>query len=257
MLAAAAASPLRAEVDAEVLAAQASAALHRAVAFYREQVATEGSYLWKYSTDLTVRRGEGDATPSQGWVQPPGTPAIGLAYLDAWVATGDEYILAAAVETARALVRTQLVSGGWFHWIEFDPQARLAWCYRQPPSGCVEHRDGALPGSAKDAFHDNRHRDASTLDDAITQSALVLLIRVDEALGGADPAIREAADYGLARLLEAQYPNGAWPGRYDWKVPDALTAAAWRARYPASWSRTFVPYEEPRSTTSTTTSCAT
>jgi len=101
MLAAGAGSPLRAEVDAEVLAAQASAALHRAVAFYREQVATEGSYLWKYSTDLTVRRGEGDATPSQGWVQPPGTPAIGLAYIDAWVATGDEYILAAAVETAR------------------------------------------------------------------------------------------------------------------------------------------------------------
>jgi PelA/Pel-15E family pectate lyase len=244
LLAAAVASPLRAEVDAEVLAAQASAALHRAVAFYREQVATEGSYLWKYSTDLTVRRGEGDATPSQGWVQPPGTPAIGLAYLDAWVATGDEYILAAAVETARALVRTQLVSGGWFHWIEFDPQARLAWCYRQPPSGCVENGEVALPESAKDAFHDNRDRDASTLDDAITQSALVLLIRVDEALGGADPAIREAADYGLARLLEAQYPNGAWPGRYDWKVPDALTAAAWRARYPASWSRTFVPYEE-------------
>lgn len=228
-------SPSHAEVDHAALAAQAAAALHRAVAFYREQVATEGSYLWKYSPDLTARRGEGMASPSQGWVQPPGTPAIGQAYLDAWQATGDEYILAAAVEAAHALVATQLVSGGWYHWIEFDPEQRLAWCYRRPPSGC------AAGQRATEAFHDNDARDASTLDDAITQSALAFLIGVDRALGGTDAAVGEAVEYGLGKLLEAQYPNGAWPVRFDWKVPDRLTASAWRARYPASWPRAFTP----------------
>jgi hypothetical protein len=88
-----------AEPGRGVLAARASEALHRAVAFYRERVAVHGSYLWKYSPDLAVRRGEGEASPSQGWVQPPGTPAVGLAYLGAWEATGEGYLLDAALET--------------------------------------------------------------------------------------------------------------------------------------------------------------
>jgi hypothetical protein len=247
--------PALADSDPEALAARASEALHRAVAFYREQVAVHGSYVWKYSVDLTVRKGEGEASPSQGWVQPPGTPAIGLAYLAAWEATGDGYILDAALETARALVATQLVSGGWHHWIEFDPEARLAWCYRQPPSGCsapaaagaAPAQDAAAPSgdAGRLTFDDNDLRDASTLDDAITQSALTLLLRVDAALGGSDPAIREAIEYGLAKLIAAQYPNGAWPVRFDLKVPDELTASAWRARYPESWPREFVGPADP------------
>ena len=71
------------------------------------------------------------------------------------------------LSAARALVATQLVSGGWYHWIEFDPEQRLAWCYRRPPSGC------AAGQRATEAFHDNDARDASTLDET-TLIALLL-----------------------------------------------------------------------------------
>lgn len=99
-----------------------------------------------------------------------------------------------------------------------------------------------------EASEDNSDRDATTLDDGITQSALTFLIRVDAALAGSDPAIREAAEYGLAKLIKAQYPNGTWPARLDLKVPDALTASAWRARYPEAWPREFAPPQRPSST---------
>ncbi|MGH6943544.1 MAG: pectate lyase, partial [Geminicoccaceae bacterium] len=189
-------------------------------------------YVWRYSTDLTYRRGEALTTPSQGWVQPPGTPAVGLAFLEAYQATDDRYYLDAAADAAHALAATQLQSGGWFYGIEFDPQARKAWCYRVPPGGCT---DGELTPQAKE----NRHRDATTIDDNVSQSALELLMKVDALLRGEAPDIRAAVAYGLEKFMDAQYPNGAWPQRFDWKVPDRLTHSAWRARYPARWPREF------------------
>ena len=68
---------------------RAAAGLRRAVEYFRTQVATEGGYLWRYGEDLARREGEGKATATQVWVQPPGTPAVGLAYLAAYEATGD------------------------------------------------------------------------------------------------------------------------------------------------------------------------
>ena len=105
----------------------------RAAAFFRDEVAVHGSYGWRYSADLAYRRGEDLMTPSQGWVQPPGTPAVGLALLQAYAATRDRAFLEGAVETARALAQTQLSSGGWHAMIEFDPEQRNAWCYRRVP----------------------------------------------------------------------------------------------------------------------------
>jgi hypothetical protein len=89
---------------------RAANALSRAVAYFRDQVAVQGSYGWRYSADLTYRRGEGLMTPSQGWVQPPGTPAVGLALMQAYQATGARAFLDAAAEAARALAMTQLES---------------------------------------------------------------------------------------------------------------------------------------------------
>ena len=83
----------------------------RAAAFFRDEVAVQGSYGWRYSADLAYRRGEDLMTPSQGWVQPPGTPAIGLALLQAHAATGDRAFLEGAAEAARALAKTQLEFG--------------------------------------------------------------------------------------------------------------------------------------------------
>src|SRR6185436_19339543 len=92
---------------------EAVKALEKAVRFYRTEVSVHGTYLWQYSDDLSKREGEGKATATQGWVQPPGTPSVGLAFLKAWQATSNSYYLEAARETAHALARGQLLSGGW------------------------------------------------------------------------------------------------------------------------------------------------
>ena len=75
-----------------------------ATRFFRTKVATNGGYLWKYSLDFKQRAGEGKATPTQVWVQPPGTPAVGVVFLDAYNATGDKTYLEAARDAAMALV---------------------------------------------------------------------------------------------------------------------------------------------------------
>jgi hypothetical protein len=212
------------------LAPRASAAMASAAAFYRDEIAVHGSYGWRYSADLTYRRGEALLTPSQGWVQPPGTPAVGLALLQAYAATGDRTFLDGAAEAARALAATQLESGGWHAMIEFDPEQRKAWCYRVTPA---DQRDAA-------ARAENKLCDATTIDDNISQSALELLMRVDVALEGDDPQIRDAVFHGLGKFIEAQYPNGAWPVRFDRRVPNSHDWAALRARYPKTWSRTWV-----------------
>jgi hypothetical protein len=205
------------------------------VAYFRDEVAVQGSYGWRYSADLTFRRGEAVLTPSQGWVQPPGTPAIGLAMLQAYDATGASAFLDGAVEAARALAATQLESGGWYALMEFDPEQRKAWCYRQQPP---TQRDRAARAK-------NKQCNASTVDDNISQSALELLMRVDVALEGEDPLIRDAVAYGLEKAMAAQYPNGAWPVRFDKRASTGGAPAAARARYPEIWSRTAVKIEDP------------
>ena len=59
-------------------------ALKKAVTFFREKVSAEGGYLWRYSEDLSLREGEEKATATQAWLQPPGTPAVGEAFLAAY-----------------------------------------------------------------------------------------------------------------------------------------------------------------------------
>jgi hypothetical protein len=205
---------------------QAAESLHRATDYFRDEVAVDGSYLWRYSADLSYRRGEAFATPQQGWVQPPGTPAVGMAYLQAYAATGERSHLDGAIEAAHALAATQLQSGGWFYSMEFDPEQRKTWCYRVDPVGCDDR--------------DNRYRNTTTIDDNTSQSALRLLMLVDRALDGSDPVIREAVTYGLERFVEAQYPNGAWSVSSHRRVPDEDAPVVGPARYPATWPREFV-----------------
>src|SRR5687767_14516269 len=74
---------------------QAIAAMRKAAEFYRHQVASHGGYVYHYSLDLSQRWGEGVATKDQIWIQPPGTPTVGLSYLKAYEATGDQFYLEA------------------------------------------------------------------------------------------------------------------------------------------------------------------
>lgn len=192
---------------------------------YLTSIATEGGYLWRYSEDLRERQGEGKATPTQIWVQPPGTPSIGMAFLEAYSASRDERHLAAAQAAALALVRGQLESGGWDYLIEFDPNARRAWAYRSdPPNG----NDVSA-----------RRKNTTTFDDDNTQSALRFLIAFLDSATNRPPAdlrvIRDALDYGLDRMLAAQYPNGAWPQRHTGRPHEAGQHAPRPAQIPKDW----------------------
>jgi PelA/Pel-15E family pectate lyase len=206
----------------DALSANAEQSLRRAVTFFREHVAIHGGYLWRYAADLSRREGEGKATATQVWVQPPGTPAVGMAFMEAYEQTGDRYYLDAAIETAHALVKGQLQSGGWEYRIEFDPEKRPQYAYRS---------DGGTGG-----------HNTTTLDDDTTQAALRLLITVDRALKFEDAVLHEAARYGLDALLKAQYPNGAWPQRYS-AFPDPAKHPVKAAQYPESWSRTYAKHD--------------
>jgi hypothetical protein len=201
-----------------VLRSEVKTAMRRAAEFFRTQVTVQGGYLWRYSEDLSLREGEGKATATMAWVQPPGTPSVGMAFLDAHRATGDAYYLDAARQTAHALVSGQLRSGGWDYLIEFDPALRPKYAYRF---------NGDAGG-----------KNVTTLDDDNTQSALRLLMRVDEALKFKDEKIHETALFALGSLLAAQYPNGGWPQRFE-HTPDPDRFPTKRASYPESWSRTY------------------
>ena len=209
---------------ADDLPRSAQVAMERATRFFRTEVAHMGGYLWNYRSDFAVREGEVNAPASAIWVQPPGTPAVGLAMLEAYEATKNKYFLDGAIDAARALVWGQMSSGGWAATIDFDPQRAKAWHYR---------RD-VLAGDTQKGTRKN----STMLDDNNTQSALLLLMRVDRALDFKDAPIHEATLAGLQALLDAQYPNGAWPQHFS-GAPDPKKFPALRARYPDDWPRKF------------------
>ncbi|MGV2340095.1 MAG UNVERIFIED_CONTAM: hypothetical protein LVR18_40925 [Planctomycetaceae bacterium] len=129
------------------------AAMVRAVQAFRKQAGFRGGYVYEVSLDGSSRRGEGDATATEIWVQPPGTPEVAGAFLDAYRASPRPEFLEAANAAAAALLHGQLESGGWADRVDFDPAGKNAGRYR----------DGR--GKAKG-------RNYSTLDDDKTQSAL-------------------------------------------------------------------------------------
>jgi hypothetical protein len=206
--------------QAQLTRDEVHAALRKAVAFYREQVSVEGGYLWRYSEDLALREGENAATATMAWVQPPGTPSVGEAYLSAYERSQEKYLLDAAVHTARGLVKGQLHSGGWDYRIEYDSAKRNGYAYRA---------DGPAA---------ERARNVSTLDDDNTQSAVRFLMHVDRTLQFQDKEIHDATQFALDSLLQVQYPNGAWPQRFS-APPNAADFPVIKANYPESWPREF------------------
>ncbi len=168
---------------------EAVGALYKAGGYYRWQVAVHGGYVYYYSPDLKQRLGEGVATDSQIWVQPPGTPTVGMAFIEAYEATGDRFFLEAAQEAAEALIYGQLESGGWTNSIDFDPKGQVA-----------QYRNGR-----------GRGKNNSSLDDGQSSSAIRLIIQVDQALDFNNTSIHQSAQAALDALLAAQYPNGGFP----------------------------------------------
>ncbi len=175
---------------------QTLAAMKRASEFYRSQVASHGGYVYHYTLDLSRRWGEGEATRDQIWVQPPGTPTVGLAYVAAYKATKDAYYLEAVEEVATALIYGQLKSGGWTNCIDFDPKGdRIA-----------QYLNGRGGG-----------KNNSSLDDGQTQTAIRFMIQADAIFDFRNKAIHQSSLRALDALLAAQFPSGGFP--QVWSAP--------------------------------------
>lgn len=211
--------PVSILADEPLSSEQAAGLLQQAIEFHRGNVGYQGAYLWKYAADLSVQEGEGQASRTSGWTQPPGTPSVGEAYLYCWRRTGASCCLEAAVEAAQALVNSQLVSGGWSSHFDLGQPGRKRYAYRV---------DGV----------DRGRNNLTTFDDNKSQSAVMLLMHVDEALQFQDPVIHEAVEYALNAFLKAQYPNGAWPQQYA-EPPAAEQYPVVPASYPDTWPRTY------------------
>lgn len=193
-----------------VLKTKVKDAMRKATAFYRDNAASHGGYVYFYSIDLTQRWGEGVATADQVWVQPPGTPTVGMAFLKAYDATGDKFYLEAATSAAEALVYGQMKSGGWTNCIDFNSRGERVALYR--------HGNG-------------RGRNTSSLDDGQTQSAIRLLVHVDRALHFRNEKIHDTVVFALNALLTAQFENGAFPQVWDDDIAES-DPKAFHGNYP-------------------------
>ena len=54
-------------------------AMRRAIDFFRTEVSTHGGYVFRVSSDLSLREGEEKVGDSTAWIEPPATPAVGQA----------------------------------------------------------------------------------------------------------------------------------------------------------------------------------
>lgn len=209
---------------------EVAGALKRSCTFFHDRCAKHGGYVWRYSRDLSLSEGEAETGPDTVWVQPPGTPAVGLAFVAAYDATGDVQYLEWAAEVARCLVRGQLQSGGWYYSIHFEPTERAKWGYRDNKAFRVSSRGR------------KNSTNVTTLDDDTTPGALRCLMAVDERLEFQDKAIHEAAIFALTALLTAQYPNGGWYQNWDTypEIPSTKEFPVLKASYPVDWSRKWL-----------------
>lgn len=199
-------------------------------------IATGGGYLWNYSLDLGRRAGESMANPDLIWVQAPGTPAMGRAYLRAYAATRDELFLEAVRDVAAALAAGQLGSGGWHYSIDIA----------RPEN----NRDGLLDYKGR-AFRQHQpgkpinplYTVASTYDDNNTQNAirflLAAVLATKDSANPRDRAIRRTLDRAVDGLLRAQYENGAWPQRFEGKPHEPRKHAGKPATIPREYPRTW------------------
>lgn len=223
------------------------AALHKATAFQHDQAARHGGYVYASSADLKLREGEGTTDDDTIWVQPPGTPTIGEAFLDAYDATGDEIHLRAARDAGRALLLGQRQSGGWYYSISFAPEERKKALYRRDleghflPEGVSpkdKHSDAGWSVWKRRKYEGNQ----TILDDDVTQAATRFLVRLDKTLEFKDSDVHLAALYALKSLLTAQYPSGGWSAswdRFQAFQPSEQQYPIVRASYPQTWSKTW------------------
>jgi hypothetical protein len=159
-------------------------------------------------------------------VQPPGTPAVGQAYLRIHEITGDPAHFEAARLAAEALAYGQLESGGWHYMIDFDPQADPYLRRELSPYLSPKDRE--------------KRKNVTTFDDDNTQASARFLMAIVQAKETAkEPKraerIQRSLDYALAGMLHAQYPNGAFPQGYTGLPRNPADHPAVKASIPDDW----------------------
>ena len=227
------------------------AALVKASAFTHDHLSVRGGYLYAWSGDLKLREAEGIPDADTFWVQPPGTPLVGEAFVDAYEATKDAKILGYVKEAALALAQRQLHSGGWYYSAHFAGKEGENKFYTHdlnwtPTPNPVPEKAASQPGGW-DVWRTRRYEaNLTTLDDDTTQGALRFLMRADQVLEFKEPRIHQAVERGLNALLISQYPNGAWSTNWDrlHTVPPSaqdypVKSASYPADYPRTWPKDF------------------
>lgn len=218
-------------------------AMAKATTFMYSKIADHGGYAYVSSADGVHSNGEGVAGPDRIWVQPPGTPAVGMAMLRAYRATGDKIHLKAALDAGKALVKGQLRSGGWYYSITFDPKLRAKIPYRAGPLGDTDKIIKTPAPGGWAVWRTNKNKNNKTLiDDDTTPAAIRFLAELDKELDFKNQPIHDATQYAINSTLNAQYPIGAWGHNYDRfqpSPPDESFYPILDASYPAKWSRTW------------------
>lgn len=214
---------------AEPTAAQVRAGIDRAATFFHDRCAKHGGYVWRYSRDFKLSEGEAETGPDTIWVQPPGTPAVGMAFVAAYDATGERKYLDWAVEAAEALLAGQMQTGGWDYGIHFAAADRAKYGYRDNPR--VRPKPGRRNETCK-----------TILDDDTTPAALRFLMRVDQRLQFQHARIHEAVQFSLEALARAQYPNGGWSHNWSEVITERSPKEfpVLNASYPETWSRKWL-----------------
>jgi PelA/Pel-15E family pectate lyase len=175
------------------------ATMRKAADFMANHVSNRGGYVYSYTEDLSNQWGEIPARKTQIWTQPPGTPTVGMMFLEAWRVTGDEAYLTYAKRAADALIWGQHPEGGWHYLIDFDMPGLKKW-YDEVASRCW---------GWEEYYH---YYGNCSFDDDATSGPTEFLLELYMAT--LDPKYRTPLIKALDFMVEAQYPNGGWPQRY-------------------------------------------
>lgn len=159
------------------LADQAVSTLDQAVTFFHS-INCNGGYVYYITPDLQQRWGESPADEFTIEVQPPGTPAVGFAFLRVYETTRNPRALAAAQDAAFALIRGQNDLGGWQHTIHFN----------RPKGHYI------------------------SFDDDQTQTAIRFLMALDQHID--DDSLSMTIEKALNMMIDSQLEKGGWPHQY-------------------------------------------
>ncbi|MCE5248905.1 pectate lyase [bacterium] len=172
--------------------------MKKATDFMMKTVSYRGGFVWKYREDLSEQWGEVPARRTQIWVQ-GATNGVGEMLIDAYTVTGGRDYLEYAKKVADALIWGQHPEGGWHYFIDFDMPGIRKW-YDEVASKCW---------GWEEYYH---YYGNCTFDDDTTTSSIRFLMKLY--IVTLDPAYYEPLLKALNFVLEAQFPNGAWPQRY-------------------------------------------